>query len=135
MELTRQGRTNARPNIITINCVLDALAKSGQASRAEQLLTRIEQDESNDAVLDGIRLNAISYTCVIDAYAKSPEKGAAQRAEAVFKRMDQAYRGGNEDAKPTSQSFNAGTSTALMASCSMTPYCCIRISHNVPCSH
>lgn len=49
-----------RPNTITINCVLDALAKSGAASRAEKLLTRMEQH--SESYLEQVRLNTISYT-------------------------------------------------------------------------
>lgn len=57
---SKEGRTGVRPNTITINCVLDALAKSGAASRAEKLLTRMEQ--CSESYLEQIRLNTISYT-------------------------------------------------------------------------
>ena len=100
ISLYKEGRASICPNTVTINCVLDALAKSGAASRAEKLLDRIESGEELP-----IQLNTISYTSVIDAYAKS---GAAQRAEKVFQRMEAAYKNGNPAAKPQERSFNAG---------------------------
>jgi pentatricopeptide repeat protein len=57
---SEEGRTSIRPNTITINCVLDALAKAGAASRAEKLLSRMERHSENH--LDRVSLNTISYT-------------------------------------------------------------------------
>jgi pentatricopeptide repeat protein len=98
-----------QPNTVTINCVLNALAKDNAASHAEALLTRVEKQQYSDSCLDQVCLNAISYTSVIDAYAKSGKRGPAQKAEEIFHQMEQAYKNGNEDAKPNAHSFNAGT--------------------------
>lgn len=57
---SEEGRTSVRPNTITINCVLDALAKTGAASRAEKLLSRMER--GSESHLDRVNLNTISYT-------------------------------------------------------------------------
>jgi len=104
---SNEGRLGVRPNTVTINCVLDALVKNGAASRAEDLLNRMEQQ--SDFALEHVSLNTISYTTVIDGYANSGEKGAAHRAEEIFKRMEAAYRNGNDQAKPNVRSFNSGT--------------------------
>lgn len=107
MDLTKRGRTNVKPNTITVNVVLDALAKSDMASRAESLLNRMEQEQFTDDTLDDVRLNTISYTTVIDGFARSGEEGAAQRAESIFQRMEEACKNGNDDAKPNIQTLNA----------------------------
>ena len=114
--LSREGRPEVRPTTVTVNCVLDVLAKNGDASRAEALLDRMEEQQYSDSSLDRVRLNVISYTSVLDAYAKSGTKGSAHKAEEIFHRMEQAYANGNKEAKPNAHSFNSGTSSDAFAS-------------------
>ena len=59
------------------------------------------------------RPNTISYTSVIDAYARSKSKNNALDAERVFKRMEQKYAEGNDNAKPNVHSFNTGKYNVL----------------------
>jgi len=107
IHLNKEGRPDVTPSIITIACVLEALAKSGAVSRAEELLNRVENNQL-DTTLNHLCLDTISYNVVIDGYAMSREKGAAQRAEEIFKRMEAAYKNGNDRAKPNTFSFIAG---------------------------
>ena len=51
--------------------------------------------------------NTISFNSVISAWAKSGERGAAQRAESILKRMQELHEAGNPDVKPNTISFNS----------------------------
>lgn len=63
IDLSENGNPALKPNTITINCVLDTLAKSrekGAADRAERLLTQME--ESREGHLDMAHPNTITYS-------------------------------------------------------------------------
>ena len=103
----KNGNTTAKPSTVTINCVLDALAKSGEreaSNEAKALLLRMR--DSTDPCFDTVNLDTISYTSVIDAYAKSGAPDAAQNAEEVFELMKTDYENGNMAAKPNTKTVN-----------------------------
>lgn len=98
--------TNIEVDTFLFNAAMDAYAKSQSpqsAKNAEQLLDELERyGKDHD-----IRPNTISYTTVIDAYAKQGSNDSGANAERVFKKMEAAFKAGNEDARPNNRSFNA----------------------------
>ena len=103
----RAGNDDLKPNTITVNIVLDALAKTGDdasAVKAEEILNMFRV--SCESCLDKVNLSTVSFTTVIDAYAKSGIPTSAHKARAIFEAMEQEYASGNTAAKPNRRSFN-----------------------------
>ena len=59
-----------------------------------------------------LKANQYTYGSVLNAWAQSGDDDAAHRALAILLRMEKAYKAGNNDARPTQPSYNAGTYTA-----------------------
>eukprot|EP00594_Rhizosolenia_setigera_P007941 CAMPEP_0178970960 /NCGR_PEP_ID=MMETSP0789-20121207/19936_1 /TAXON_ID=3005 /ORGANISM="Rhizosolenia setigera, Strain CCMP 1694" /LENGTH=930 /DNA_ID=CAMNT_0020657731 /DNA_START=36 /DNA_END=2825 /DNA_ORIENTATION=- len=70
------------PDIISYTSVINAYANTGSAIKAEEILDRLEQQETNN-----VRPNTYTYSSVISAWAKSRKPDAGRRAEAVLRRM------------------------------------------------
>eukprot|EP00978_Attheya_sp_CCMP212_P049070 scaffold612007_cov130-Attheya_sp.AAC.1 len=85
----------AKPDIITYNSVLSAMAKAGNASQAQELLhemrSTIDTANANNATTAGtmVQPDAISYATVMNAWRLSGEKGAASRARILLEDMIQ----------------------------------------------
>jgi len=104
IQTCKAGDVTVKPNTITVNCVLDALAKSnepGEAEEAEALLRSLQN--SCEMCLDKVHLNTISYTSVMDAYARNSNP---QKTEAIFQLMKEDVENGNSEAKPTTRTYN-----------------------------
>jgi hypothetical protein len=105
VESCRAGNECCKPNTITVNAVLDALAKQGnRAQEAHELLNSLLG--SKDSCLNRIQLNAVSFNCVIDACAKNGGSDAAIKAEEIFRQQEEEYARGNDDAKPKTFTYN-----------------------------
>lgn len=76
--------------------IKDRKLRGKAAGRSEEIL-----HEAKDW---GIQLNQYCYNNVMDAWARA---GYPDRAEAIFLEMCEAYKHGNDLAKPDSSSFNS----------------------------
>eukprot|EP00814_Leptocylindrus_danicus_P015987 CAMPEP_0116026082 /NCGR_PEP_ID=MMETSP0321-20121206/13575_1 /TAXON_ID=163516 /ORGANISM="Leptocylindrus danicus var. danicus, Strain B650" /LENGTH=651 /DNA_ID=CAMNT_0003498685 /DNA_START=121 /DNA_END=2074 /DNA_ORIENTATION=- len=112
LEQMSSSSSGCVPDIVSFNGVLHALAKSGKrgsAQRAEELLQRLEvmHYEQNSNANEIVRPDLYTYNTVIDAWAKSCkyEPDAAERAEALLRRMEEMYASGNKSVKPDTVSY------------------------------
>jgi len=98
----------ARPNIVTINSLLDVLAKSKSRNLAEECEELLKQrntlfEEGKSTILPDI----ISYRSCIDAWIRQWKKDSPQRVEALVKDMIKRYSvEGRSDLCPDSDLFN-----------------------------
>ncbi len=118
LQLEDNGKLKRGPNDLNFRCVIDALAKSGHADRAERLLRKmIERNVVPNkfhycGVLNGyarqgqpleaerlltemqthgnITPNTVAYSCVMYAWTKSGHVDAPFRAKALVDRMVEA---------------------------------------------
>jgi hypothetical protein len=84
------GNNDVRPDIITYNAVLHAIAKErtdkkdeDTGARAEMLLQRLEQGEEGDGLLPDI----VSYNTVLSAHMNSFAPDAATKMQNILDRM------------------------------------------------
>lgn len=95
----KKQQSSIKPNIITLNTIIKAYAKSKQYMKAQKLLETMESTYN-------IKPDVVSYTSVIDAFAKI---GDAARAETILKTMIQNRNA--ETSKsiplPNCETFNA----------------------------
>jgi len=99
-----------RPNRVTYNICLSALARSRErnsAIKAEKLVERMEQQykESNNDL--SIKPDVVSYQSLIFAWSNSREWGAPQRAEEILKYLDDLHKAGDESLRPNAYCFAA----------------------------
>lgn len=93
------GRPEIRPDRVTINTVIGALAKSGRpgsAQRAEMLLRRLEKDYADGDTTR--RPNVKSYGKVIDAYARAND---LRRACSILEHLEKQFLEGKSVVEPT----------------------------------
>jgi len=74
-----------KPDIITYNSVLHALARDGNHRQAEGILRKMERG------LTYVEPDIISYSTVVDAYVKGKARNAAKKADMLLERADKAY--------------------------------------------
>ena len=94
-----------RTTLASYQCIISALAKMGEAKRAEALLTRLVKDYSVqfDAELKpGIE----PFQSVLRAYSKYYHPDAASRAESVLTHMKELYQSDMLDTMPNVWSYN-----------------------------
>ncbi len=98
----------ARPNIVTLNSLLDVLAKSKSKDLAEECEELLKQ--RNELFKEGkgtIIPDIISYRSCIDAWIRQWKKDSPQRVEALVKDMIKRYSvEGREDLRPDADLFN-----------------------------
>ncbi len=98
----------ARPNIVTLNSLLDVLAKSKSRDLAEECEELLKQ--RNELFKEGkstILPDIISYRSCIDAWIRQWKKDSPQRVEALVKDMNKRYSAeGREDLRPDADIFN-----------------------------
>ena len=86
-----------RPNAITYNTVMNCLAKTGQATKAERMLERMYHDYA-DRGNEAAKPNVRSFNIVIDGWANIQD---GDRAEAILNRMLELHNSvGDEEFKP-----------------------------------
>ena len=109
-ELSDGTSTRARPDIISYNSVLVALANDPDPSSVERAEALIAEMELNDDDSGGVRPDTTSYNVLINAYAnRTGEYGSAERAEDVLLRMSELSKdggGGKSTVRPDTASFN-----------------------------
>ena len=106
VENYQAGNLECKPNAYNYNALISAIANSGSAHRAAQVLAQMESEYRSGH--EETKPTTISFNTVIDAYAKSGEENAADKAENVLRHMDELYRSGeNMEAKPNVRSFNS----------------------------
>jgi hypothetical protein len=95
------------PDRITYNSVIKAMrgGTTQQATWAEDLLSVLEKRGPTDSAF---LPDAYTYTSTITAYGRSDYKDKAPKALELLQRMVRAFEQGNDAAKPTVHSFNAG---------------------------
>jgi hypothetical protein len=76
-QLSDEGNSDVRPNVVTYGAVIDAYAKSGEkgaAARADALLAKMIQLYQMDPIQNAeLRPNTYVFNTVINAHAKSKE--------------------------------------------------------------
>lgn len=76
-QLSNEGNSDVRPNVVTYGAVIDAYAKSGEkgaAARADALLANMIHLYQIDPVRNSdLRPNTYVFNTVINAHAKSKE--------------------------------------------------------------
>lgn len=91
-------REAIKPNTQTLNAIILAWTRCGDALRAEQVLDMMEVYHA--AGDNDLAPNVVSYSTLMDGWSKSNERNSLQRAEAVFNRMKEIYGRGHAPAKP-----------------------------------
>ena len=87
-----------RPNTITYTCAIEAFCRLDEANAAERSQTMIGRMLRLYAKgLGHVRPSRIVFNSLINAWSRSPSKGAAKKAEEVFKWMEQQYRELNDN--------------------------------------
>lgn len=76
------------------------------AQRAEDKLLKMEHMYFEQGI-EEMRPDEYTYSTVIDAVGKSGEVGAAQRAEAILRRMEKFYESGKTQVSPTHVTYTA----------------------------
>jgi len=102
------GDIKMKPDIVTYNSVMNALAKSremGAAQNAEEILERLERLYQRG--LSNVRPDAYSYNIVISAWANSGDIFAAARAETLVQQMKDKYHQGDGRVKPDTMTYNS----------------------------
>lgn len=104
-DLVEKDKDSAiRPNSVTLNTVILALAKKGDAEEAEKLLNRMEEMYQNGHTDCGP--NTITFNSCIHAFAKAKQP---EKAEEILRRMMLQSRQGDEprdDIKADTIAFN-----------------------------
>ena len=100
-----------RPNRVTYNVCLSALAKSHErnsATEAEKIVERMEYLYNSDPNNTSIKPDVVSYQSLIFAWSNSREWGAPQRAEEILKNMDDLHKTtGDKSLRPNVYCFTA----------------------------
>jgi pentatricopeptide repeat protein len=95
-------------NTVSYNTVIKAWKRSTRkdaATCAEALLNRMENLHRNDYTLN-VGPDVYTYTSVIQCYTKTNTPQSASKAVALFTRMIDACRAGNENLKPNTITLN-----------------------------
>lgn len=112
------GDARIKPNIRTVNSVVNAYAKRGNAAadadaswdaaeKAERLVnaTIARYEETGD---EDYRPDVTTYTSVIDAYGRCGDVQATERAEALLEHMEHSYREtGDKKMRPNFRTYTA----------------------------
>jgi tetratricopeptide (TPR) repeat protein len=94
------GNASLVPNIVSYNALLSSSRHETDMQRAEDVFSLIERTP-------GIKPDLTTYNTMLDVMAKSLRKDAAERAEAVLRRMWGLYSSKGIDSMPDSTSYNA----------------------------
>lgn len=87
------------------NSILNALAKSGQASskdKAEEILTMMQTSPNPE-----LRPDIVSYATVMDCHTKSGSPCTAERAEELLRFVEGSYRSGDALLQPNAVFYSA----------------------------
>ena len=99
-----KGEENVRPNIRTWNAVLNTYAKAvtpnncSRAREAEQIFDRISEQHQRE--IHDVRPNAFTFAAVLNAYQRSSDPSAAERADAIVRKMEELFDSGVSHTPP-----------------------------------
>jgi len=105
-ELEEGKSRNLKPDLITMNSLINAWSKSSMpnaAQRAQDILDYMEDNQE----LSGIRPNDVSYTSVIVGWTNSGDPSAAKNAEKILLRMEKLYENGVTVVKPNVVTYSS----------------------------
>lgn len=108
IDLHKKGVHDVAPNTITYSSCIHAWSKSGQKDagrRASSLLRRMDRHDEEGFI--NIKPNAYSFTSAIEAWVNSRDPNLLQEAERIFDVSIERYQSGDDDAAPTTATFNA----------------------------
>eukprot|EP00804_Cyclotella_cryptica_P012196 CCRYP_009871-RA/>CCRYP_009871-RA protein AED:0.05 eAED:0.05 QI:118/1/1/1/1/1/6/214/1064 len=108
IELHAKGVHDVAPNTITYSSCIHAWSKSGQKDagrRASSLLKRMDRHDEEGFI--NIKPNAYSFTSAIEAWINSRDPNLLREAEHIFEVLIERYQSGDDDAAPTTATFNA----------------------------
>jgi hypothetical protein len=108
VKLHERGLHDVAPNTVTFSSCINAWSRSKQKNSgfmASAMLKRM--DELDDKGYINIKPNIFSFTSAIEAWANSGDPNLLKEASAIFELAVKRYEAGDEEAKPTAQTFNA----------------------------
>ena len=102
------GELKARPNVVTLNSLLDVLAKARSRDLAEECEELLHKtNERFNAGESSILPDIISYRTCIDAWIRQWDKESPKRVEALANEMIKKYlMEGRTDLRPDADLFN-----------------------------
>jgi hypothetical protein len=106
IQMTEMDDPNVKPDSVTFSSVINCWAQSGEkgsGQRAEKILDLMEKAGNKY-----LKPNRFTYGSVLNAWAKSGDENSTQKALDILNRMEKMYLAGNDDARPTEPSYNAG---------------------------
>lgn len=95
-----QGNIEAKPDEITVNSVLTALARRGELEQVVQLQNRMEE-------VYGIHPDTVSNNILIDGWSKSKRQEAPERALDILIHMEEQFKKGNRHVRPDNYSYTS----------------------------
>jgi hypothetical protein len=108
IDLHDKGVRDVAPNTVTYSSCIHAWSKSGQRDagrRASNLLKRMDWHDENGFI--NIKPNVYSFTSAIEAWVNSRDPNLLKEAEHIFEVLIERYQAGDDDAAPTTATFNA----------------------------
>jgi pentatricopeptide repeat protein len=84
-EMNQSDDDDLQPGLHAFNGLLVALSSNGLSDEAEAVLDQIEEMYESGDLEDAP--NEFAYTTVLDSFCRSKNRGAAQSADALFRRM------------------------------------------------
>lgn len=103
--LNQMKRDKVQRTCASYTLIIDALAKMGEAKRAEELITQLIKDYGGQFDAD-LKPGLEPFQSVLWAYSKSYHTNAAQRATAFLANMNELYQSQVLDTKPNIWSYN-----------------------------
>jgi pentatricopeptide repeat protein len=103
--LDQMKAARVRTTSASYQCVISALAKMGEAKRAEKLLTRLTKDYSDQFDAE-LKPDIEPFQSVLRAYSRSYHPDAALNAESMLTHMRELYQSEVLDTMPNVWSYN-----------------------------
>jgi pentatricopeptide repeat protein len=99
----QNGAIYLKPDVIVINCLVDAWAKAGDPQCAEKLLRDMETERYGR-----ITPTVVSYNIVMSSWSKSARPDAGERAQALYEELEQRFRrSANRYLKPDKYTYTS----------------------------
>lgn len=98
------GDESMMPTKASFGAVLNAWAREGNAYRAQAIVDHMEtlQDVHRE-----MSANTVIYNTLINSWSKSKLKGSGKRAEEILEKMQELYKNGNDEVKPSRITYNS----------------------------
>jgi PPR repeat len=105
----QKGDSSVVPTSRAFQAALSAHAKSGEpdsGQRAQQLMD-LQEQLWREHRIDECKPTKFNYHALIMAWVNSPDAGSAQNARRVLQKLEDSFRSGDADMKPTTVTYNA----------------------------